>query len=37
LLALALVLNLAELVMRKGKGLLEALHLGPGKPAAAPA
>jgi Ca-activated chloride channel homolog len=37
LLALALVLNLAELVMRKGKGLLEALHLGPGKPAGAPA
>jgi hypothetical protein len=29
LLALALLLNLAELVMRKWKGLLEALHLAP--------
>jgi hypothetical protein len=28
LLALALVLNLAELVLRKWKGVLEALHLG---------
>jgi hypothetical protein len=29
LLALALALNLLELVMRKWKGLLEALHLAP--------
>jgi uncharacterized membrane protein len=29
LLALAVALNLAELVLRKWKGLLEALHLGP--------
>ena len=28
LLALALLLNLAELVLRKWKGVLEALHLG---------
>jgi Ca-activated chloride channel homolog len=33
LLALALILNLAELVMRKGKGLLDALHLGASRPA----
>jgi hypothetical protein len=32
LLALALALNLAELVMRKGKGLLEALRLRPAAP-----
>jgi hypothetical protein len=29
LLALAVALNLAELILRKWKGLLEALHLGP--------
>jgi hypothetical protein len=29
LLALAILLNLAELVLRKWKGVLEALHLGP--------
>ena len=29
LLALALAMNLLELVMRKWKGLLEALHLTP--------
>jgi hypothetical protein len=29
LLALAVALNLLELVMRKWKGLLEALHLAP--------
>ena len=29
LLALAVLLNLLELVMRKWKGLLEALHLTP--------
>jgi hypothetical protein len=29
MLALALALNLLELVMRKWKGLLEALHLAP--------
>jgi hypothetical protein len=29
LLALALAMNLLELVMRKWKGLLEALHLAP--------
>jgi hypothetical protein len=29
LLALAVLLNLAELVLRKWKGLLEALHLAP--------
>jgi hypothetical protein len=29
LLALAILLNLAELVLRKWKGVLEALHLRP--------
>ena len=33
LLALALLLNLAELVLRKWKGVLEALHLGDRKEA----
>ena len=37
LLALALLLNLAELILRKWKGVAEALHLRPPEPADAPA
>ena len=33
LLALALALNLAELILRKWKGVMEALHLGRAQPA----
>jgi Ca-activated chloride channel family protein len=37
LLAFALLLNLAELILRKWKGVAEALHLRPPEPADAPA